>query len=68
MTRSRSSTSEAAGLTVILHCFSMADRVVECLEHEDWYISFAGNVTYPKAAGADGCGAAGAGRAAAGRD
>ena len=39
----------ADGLTVILHCFSMADRIEECLEHPDWYISFAGNVTYPKA-------------------
>jgi TatD DNase family protein len=39
----------ASGLRVILHCFSMADRVRECLEHEDWWFSFAGNVTYPKA-------------------
>jgi TatD DNase family protein len=38
-----------SGLRVILHCFSMADRVRECLEHEDWWFSFAGNVTYPKA-------------------
>jgi TatD DNase family protein len=38
----------AAGVRVILHCFSMADRVEECLAHEDWLISFAGNVTYPK--------------------
>jgi len=28
----------------------MPDRVLECLAHEDWFISFAGNVTYPKAA------------------
>jgi TatD DNase family protein len=41
--------SEAAGLRVILHCFSMAARIDECLAHEDWWISFAGNVTYPKA-------------------
>jgi TatD DNase family protein len=41
--------AEAAGLRVILHCFSMADRIEECLAHEDWWISFAGNVTYPKA-------------------
>ena len=41
--------SEAAGLRVILHCFSMAERIDECLAHEDWWISFAGNVTYPKA-------------------
>ncbi|HEY2259978.1 MAG TPA: TatD family hydrolase [Solirubrobacteraceae bacterium] len=41
--------SRAAGLRVILHCFSMADRVQECLAHEDWWFSFAGNATYPKA-------------------
>jgi TatD DNase family protein len=40
---------EAGGLEVILHCFSMATRVEECLDH-GWWISFAGNVTYPKAA------------------
>jgi TatD DNase family protein len=40
----------AAGLRVILHCFSMPERIDECLAHEDWWISFAGNVTYPKAA------------------
>jgi TatD DNase family protein len=40
----------ADGLKVILHCFSMADRIDECLEHPDWWISFAGNVTYPSAA------------------
>jgi TatD DNase family protein len=39
---------QAAGVTVILHCFSMADRVQECLAHEDWWLSFAGNCTYPK--------------------
>jgi TatD DNase family protein len=33
---------------VILHCFSMPDRLEECLAH-GWWISFAGNVTYPKA-------------------
>jgi TatD DNase family protein len=37
------------GVRVILHCFSMVDRVEECLGHPDWWISFAGNVTYPKA-------------------
>jgi TatD DNase family protein len=37
----------AAGLAVILHCFSMPDRLDECLA-EGWWISFAGNVTYPK--------------------
>jgi TatD DNase family protein len=39
---------QARGLDVILHCFSMPDRLDECLEH-GWWISFAGNVTYPKA-------------------
>ncbi|MFZ0040174.1 MAG: TatD family hydrolase [Solirubrobacteraceae bacterium] len=38
----------AEGVSVILHCFSMASRVEECLAHEDWWLSFAGNVTYPK--------------------
>jgi TatD DNase family protein len=38
----------AGGVTVILHCFSMPDRLDECLA-EDWWISFAGNVTYPSA-------------------
>jgi TatD DNase family protein len=41
--------SEAAGVRVILHCFSMPERIEECLAHEDWWISFAGNVTFPKA-------------------
>ena len=41
--------AEGAGVRVILHCFSMPDRIEECLAHEDWWISFAGNVTYPKA-------------------
>jgi TatD DNase family protein len=38
----------AQGLEVILHCFSMPTRLEECLDH-GWWISFAGNVTYPKA-------------------
>ncbi len=38
----------AGGVKVILHCFSMSDRVEECLAHPGWYFSFAGNVTYPK--------------------
>jgi TatD DNase family protein len=42
--------SEHAGdLKVIMHCFSMPDRIDECLAHEKWWISFAGNATYPKA-------------------
>ena len=39
---------DARGLEVILHCFSMPGRLEECLDH-GWWISFAGNVTYPKA-------------------
>jgi TatD DNase family protein len=39
---------QAGDLDVILHCFSMADRLDECIE-QGWWISFAGNVTYPKA-------------------
>lgn len=38
----------AQGVKVILHCFSMSERVEECLAHPDWFLSFAGNVTYPK--------------------
>src|SRR3954447_27046140 len=38
----------ADGLTVIMHCFSMPDRLEECVER-GWMCSFAGNVTYPKA-------------------
>jgi len=40
---------QARGLDVILHCFSMAARIDECLEHSNWWLSFAGNLTYPKA-------------------
>jgi TatD DNase family protein len=39
----------AGGVRVVLHCFSMPTRLDQCLSHEDWWISFAGNVTYPKA-------------------
>jgi TatD DNase family protein len=39
---------QAGDLDVILHCFSMPDHLDECLE-EGWWISFAGNVTYPNA-------------------
>ena len=39
--------THAHGLQVIMHCFSMPDRLDECLDH-GWWISFAGNVTYPK--------------------
>ena len=37
----------ADGIEVILHCFSMPARLEECVE-QGWWISFAGNVTYPK--------------------
>jgi len=40
--------SKAAGLSVVMHCFTMPDRLEECVQ-EGWWISFAGNVTYPKA-------------------
>jgi TatD DNase family protein len=40
--------AEAAGVTVILHCFSAPpERAFEAGEW-GWYCSFAGNVTYPK--------------------
>jgi TatD DNase family protein len=39
----------AGGVRVILHCFSMPERIDECLAHADWWFSFAGNSTYPKA-------------------
>jgi TatD DNase family protein len=40
--------AQAAGLAVVMHCFSMPDRLEECVE-AGWWISFAGNVTYPNA-------------------
>jgi TatD DNase family protein len=41
-------TTKARGLEVVMHCFSMPNRLDECLAN-GWWISFAGNVTYPKA-------------------
>jgi TatD DNase family protein len=38
----------ANGVTVILHCFTMASRLEECVA-QGWWISFAGNVTYGSA-------------------
>ncbi len=38
----------AQGLKVVMHCFSMTDRLDECLER-GYLISFAGNLTYPSA-------------------
>jgi TatD DNase family protein len=40
--------TQGDGIRVILHCFSMPDRLDECLERGYW-ISFAGNTTYPSA-------------------
>jgi TatD DNase family protein len=40
--------AEADGVHVVLHCFSMPDRLSECLER-GYAISFAGNVTYKSA-------------------
>jgi TatD DNase family protein len=40
--------AQAPGLAVVMHCFSMPDRLEECVE-AGWWISFAGNVTYPNA-------------------
>jgi TatD DNase family protein len=40
--------AEAAGVSVILHCFSGTEvRAIEAAER-GWYCSFAGNMTYPK--------------------
>ena len=41
-------TDRGEGLRVVLHCFSMPDRLDDALER-GWWISFAGNVTFPKA-------------------
>jgi TatD DNase family protein len=40
--------AEAEGVGVVIHCFSMADRLDDCLER-GYAISFAGNVTYKNA-------------------
>jgi TatD DNase family protein len=40
--------AEAEGVSVVMHCFSMPDHLEECLQR-GYAISFAGNVTYPKA-------------------
>jgi TatD DNase family protein len=37
-----------AGTPVVLHCFSSLGLLAPALEH-GWYVSFAGNVTYPNA-------------------
>lgn len=38
----------AAGITVVMHCFSSPARLEECVER-GWLCSFAGNLTYPRA-------------------
>jgi TatD DNase family protein len=38
----------ASGIPIVMHCFSLSDRVEECIER-GYYCSFAGNVTYPNA-------------------
>jgi TatD DNase family protein len=38
----------ADGVPTIMHCFSLTDRLDQCVER-GYYCSFAGNVTYPKA-------------------
>jgi TatD DNase family protein len=40
---------EADGISVVMHCFSMPERLEECLDR-GYTISFAGNVTYKSAA------------------
>jgi TatD DNase family protein len=40
--------AEADGLSVVIHCFSMPDRLEECVQR-GYMISFAGNVTYKSA-------------------
>jgi TatD DNase family protein len=41
--------AEADGVSVVMHCFSMPDRLRECLDR-GYMVSFAGNVTYKSAA------------------
>jgi TatD DNase family protein len=41
--------SEADGVSVVMHCFSMPEQLEECVER-GYAISFAGNVTYKSAA------------------
>ena len=41
--------AEAEGVSVVMHCFSMPERVQECVRR-GYAISFAGNVTYKNAA------------------
>jgi TatD DNase family protein len=43
--------SRAGGVDVILHCFSGDGRDVDEAAEQRWRVSFAGNVTYPRADG-----------------
>jgi TatD DNase family protein len=38
----------AHGIPIVMHCFSLTERVADCIER-GYYCSFAGNVTYPNA-------------------
>jgi len=40
--------AEADGVSVVIHCFSMPDRLEECVQR-GYVVSFAGNVTYKNA-------------------
>jgi TatD DNase family protein len=40
--------AEASGVTILLHCFSLVDRVAEVVER-GWFTSFAGQITFSKA-------------------
>ncbi|MBO0769069.1 MAG: TatD family hydrolase [Solirubrobacterales bacterium] len=40
--------AETDGVKVILHCFSMPSRIDQVLTHQNWWVSFAGNATYPR--------------------
>lgn len=40
--------AEAEGVEVILHCFSASAERAEQAATRRWYVSFAGNVTYPR--------------------
>jgi TatD DNase family protein len=41
--------AEADGVEVILHCFSAGPEQARVAVGHGWYVSFAGNVTYPRA-------------------
>ncbi len=58
----------AGGVRVILHCFSMADRIDECLAHRGLVVLVRGQRHVSKGRGPAAGRGAGAGRAAAGRD